>query len=188
MIGIEAVDEAIEEAPARAGAVEEQAIHLRRQPDHRQMLGQRRRPADERAVDLDEPPLTRGVGRLPGIAAGADLHAIVAAADRGGHAPGAAALAADHTVDLGQAGLTQAAAGHQEGDGLQQVGLAGAVRAGQHHRPAIDCQRAMAVVAEVRERQPAEPQRRLPGCDGRRRNSLLECERQGHGLPTPAWA
>ena len=152
------------------------------------MLGQRRRPAGEGAVDLHQPALAPGLGGLAGIAAGADLNGIVAAADRGRHAPGAAALGADHAVDLGQAGLAQAAARHQEGDGLQQVGLAGAVRAGQHHGTAIDRQRAMAVVAEVGERQPAEPERGLPGRGSRRPNGLLECVCQRHGLPTPAWA
>ena len=52
-------------------------------------------------------------------------------------------------ADFVEAGPAQAAAGGQEGEGLQQVGLAGAVFADQHDglHPAIEAQ--LTVVAEV---------------------------------------
>ena len=72
--------------------------------------------------------------------------------------------AAGRAVDLGQPRLAQAAAGGQERDRLQQVGLAGAVGAGQHHRPPIQSRVAASrIVAEIGERQPAPATATRPG-------------------------
>ena len=66
---------------------------------------------------------------------------------------GAAAAA-----DLVQAGAAQAAAGRQEGERLQEIGLARAVGADQHDRLGAAVEAELAVVAEVGEPQLAHGQ------------------------------
>ena len=69
--GCERRDQAVEEAPALAGAVEEQAVHLRRQPDRRDMQAERGLAGGRPAVDAHQPARQAALaaGRLQ---AGAD--------------------------------------------------------------------------------------------------------------------
>src|SRR5699024_11159523 len=77
------------------------------------------------------------------------------------HGPGAFAptvvtwLAA---TEIPQPGAAQAAAGRQQRDRLQQVGLAAAVAAQQDHRPGIAAQLALGEVATAGDRQPLQPE------------------------------
>ena len=116
------------------------------------MIGEIRRRADRLAVDPAEP-------RPPGVLAGRRLDAGAEscepehALDLGGHRPGAVALGERHLVERGAA---QATPRRQKRDRLDQVGLAGAVRPGQHHEVAADLQARRVVAAEVGQGQAAD--------------------------------
>ena len=71
-----------------------------------------------------------------------------------GRADGASRAQSAPAIDLAQLGAAQAAAGREKRHGLQQIGLAGAVRAGQHHRPGTELEPRRAVVAEIGQHQP----------------------------------
>ena len=139
MAGIEAEHQPVEEAPARRFGLEEQPIHLRRQPEHGQPLGQ----AVEAAVEVPS-MRSRRRSRLPSSAAGSRpvpmSHSPGRSAEPGGDGPGPASSAGAPRAP-GRAGrsrqprLAQAAARGEEGERLQQIGLAGAIGPGQHHRP-----------------------------------------------------
>src|SRR3546814_12215543 len=57
MLRVEAIDQAVEKAPPAGGALAEQPVHLRRQPDHRKHLGEHLLPAHGDAVPLYPAPL-----------------------------------------------------------------------------------------------------------------------------------
>ena len=69
-------------------------------------------------------------------------------------------------ADLVEAGAAQAAAGRQEGQRLQEVGLARAVGADQHDRRQAAVEAELAIVAEIGQPQLAHGQdgRRCAGC------------------------
>ena len=75
-------------------------------------------------------------------------------------------LAARAAADLVQARPAQAAAGRQEGQRLQEIGLAGAVGAGQHDGLGAAVEAELAVVAEIGQPKLAHGQdgRRCAGC------------------------
>ena len=73
-------------------------------------------------------------GPVVAAPAGADIESALGRLDFRRHRPGAAAAVA---VDLGQPRPAQAPARRQIGHRLQEVGLAGTVGTGQHHRPRI---------------------------------------------------
>ena len=62
-----------------------------------------------------------------------------------------------HAGKLGVGRAAQPLAGREQRDGFQQVGLAGAVGAGEHHGPGTDAQRQARIVAEVGELQALDP-------------------------------
>ncbi len=150
MARIERGHEPVEEAPARRSGIEEQPVHLRGQPEQREPLGKPAQAALGRSVDAQQAPFA-GILLDGCIAAGADLAFAVGPVETHGDGPGSGILAGGGiaAVDIAEAGLAQAAAGGEEGKRFQQVGLAGAVRPAQHHRPVIGFQGRLAIAAEI---------------------------------------
>jgi hypothetical protein len=104
---------------------------------------------------------------LAGLQAGADGEPALRRVERGGDRPGAASGSPRGCGgDLVEAGAAQAAAGRQEGQRLQEVGLAGAVGADQHDGLEAAVEAELAVVAEIGEPKLAHGQdgRRCAGC------------------------
>jgi hypothetical protein len=155
VVTIEAVDQAVQETSALRGAVDEQPVHLRRQPDGVDHVRERRRTAGQLAVQLDHAPL--GSLLAVGRQARADVDRAEGRRHPGGHAPAAAGAAARH---LAQPRAPEAASGTQVGDRFQQVGLAGTVGTAQHHRPGLDLEGKARVAAEIAEHQTAHGERR----------------------------
>ena len=89
--------------------------------------------------------------RSPSQMGGADLHGAVAEPRRATTDHGPAPLA----IDLAQAGAAQSPPGRQKRDRFQQIGLAGAVRSGQHHRPRIGLEPQARIAAKIDQREPA---------------------------------
>ena len=150
--GVARVDrehEPVEEAPPARGPLEEEAVHRRCQPDQAQHVGELVLAAQGRAAALDHPPLAvlGGRAREVGEAQGA--------VDARLQPPGARPLA----VSSDRAGAPQAAAGCQQRDRLEQVGLAGAVLADQHDGSGPEVELEPRVVAEVLEGQPPDGRR-----------------------------
>ena len=122
---------------------------------------QGRLAAGERAVDLHQPPVAAAGGG--GIPAGAEIDLRRPAGSPSRRCPrrrGAAGRRPRADIMRSMSGSRawrRPRPGDQEGDRLQQVGLAGAVRAGQHHRPPVQFDLGPAVVAEIGQHQPRQP-------------------------------
>ena len=121
---------------------------------------------------------------MPCLAAGADRDGAAAAsstvaATAQPEAPARSPPVA--AVDLAEPGVAQAAAGRQERHRFEQVGLAGAVRPGQHHR-ARRRDRAVPSGSCGNRSGPAGSRRRA-----RRASRTPRCSRSG-GLPVPRQA
>ena len=118
-----------------------------RQPDHAQMIAERRGRRHRLAVD---PAAPAGGGRLNArrIDAGAERREAERALDLGGHRPRAVALV---IRDIVKGGAAQAASRRQKRDRLDAIGLAGAVRAHQHHHVTARLKARRAIIAEMRE-------------------------------------
>ncbi len=146
------LNQPIEEAPAARRALDEQPVHHRGQPGHRQKLAERRLAAARHAVDAQHPAL-RPVAVLA-LQSGAHRDRPGGGLDgRRDRPPGSGCLALD-TRDVTQPGAAQAASGRQERERLEQVGLAGAVGPGQHHDPPVQPQIGAGVGAEILELEP----------------------------------
>ena len=143
MPGIEAQHQAVEEAPPRAAAFGEETVHLRRQPHQGRDMRQLGLAFGPRAIDPQQPALAALARR---VAPGADLKGAGSGdeAERQGPRPGGAA-----PVDLGELGAAQAAAGRQERNRLEQIGLARAIGPGQHDRAGIDGEPQLGIAAEI---------------------------------------
>ncbi len=154
MLGIEAVNQAVQEPPARRAALDEEPIHRGRQPHHAQMPRERRLALGGLAIDQQDPPLAR----LRGFPAGADLERAAwdfqARMDRPGAARGLAEGALGcllPPVGLAEPRPPEAPAGCQERERLEQIGLARAIRAEERHRRRRHLKPRRAIAAEVRE-------------------------------------
>jgi hypothetical protein len=163
---IEAVNQPVQEAPAIACPIEEQPIHLGRQPHQRQPLGERRLAFLEGAVDLHDPAFRSALGRRR-VATGADLGLGSGAIDQPrGHRPGSRRHGRGFhrtPLDLGQFRPAQAPARRQERDRLEEIGLARPVGPGQHHGPRIDLEHGLAIAAELGQRDTRQMRRRWSG-------------------------
>ena len=158
MTGIEAVKNAIKKRPAATGALKEQAVHLRGQPNQAKDGRKVGRPGAAH-VNPD-------LAALPGASgseAGADLVDPIATIDRCGNGP---ALCRPVASDFVETRPPEAAARAKQRQSLQQIGLAGAVRPGQHDGTAIRRQAQRSVVPEIRQNQPGD-------CRGRTGMGLL---------------
>ena len=150
--GIEAGDQAIEEAAALGCGAHEQAVHGRRQPHHLDVVGERAGARLVLAVDAHD-AAAAPAGLRAGRAAGADVDAAVLRAQVRGNRPA-------RFADLGQLLVgcaAQALAGREQRQRLQQIGLAGAVRPAQHDGLRSDAEGEAGVVAEGGEMQPLDP-------------------------------
>ena len=87
MLWIEAEHQPVEEAPPRAGAFGEEAIHLRRQPDEARELRQLGLGLRRRAIDADDAALA---ALARSIAAGADLDQSIGGRELDRERPGTA--------------------------------------------------------------------------------------------------
>src|SRR3546814_6562969 len=101
MLRVEAIDQAVEKAPPAGGALAEQPVHLRRQPDHRKHLGEHLLPAHGDAVHLYQAPLApcrprRCAILLGRIAAAAEVARALRRHHRGRHRP----RSEEHTSEL----------------------------------------------------------------------------------------
>ena len=133
---IERENQTIKKAPPPRRALDEQPIHRRRQPDQRNMLGERRLPAREPAIDAHHAPLATGLGATGERPAGGKLDAAMLGRDARADGPGGR-----HRLDIGaiaqrirKMGATQAPPRAQERDGFEKIGLARAIRPGEHDR------------------------------------------------------
>ena len=150
MLRIDGQYQPVEETPAFRGRTVEQRIHGRREPHHAQVIGERCCRADAFAVDA---AFAERRGFLAGrrIDAGAKRGKPQHAFDFGRHCPGAVAF---RKGEFFHGGASQSAAGREQGDRLDQIGLAGAVRPGENHRPGSVEQNLRGVIAaEIGQRQ-----------------------------------
>ena len=152
--GVEAQDKAIEEAAPLGARAGEQAVGRRRDPDHLDIVGEGAGAGFDLAVDADDLASAIRIG-LGGDEAGADVDGAEARMDAGGDRPAAVAAI---TGEIGERRLPQALAGRQQRHRLENVGLAGAVGTGEHDRLGAEPERQRVIVAEVRQRQPLDPE------------------------------
>ena len=120
------------------GRTGEQRVHGRHQPDHAQVIGESRRRADRLAVDA---AFARTAA--PSSPAGARCRcrawrgrARLRPRPQTAHEP-----SPSRERDLVERGAAQPAAGRQERDRLDQIGLAGAVGPDQHDRSRVGVER-----------------------------------------------
>ena len=132
MLRIDGEHQAVEETAALGSRPIEQRVHGGRQPYDAQVIGEGRRRGDR--LSRSTRHLREGADILAGrrIDAGAERGEPQHALDLGRHRPGAVALG---ERQLFHGGAAQAPARRQQRDRLDQIGLAGAVGPGQHHRP-----------------------------------------------------
>ncbi len=152
VLGIDCEDETVEEAAPLRRRSHEKLVHGGDQPDHAQVIGEGRRRANRLAIDAAG-PRARRVVRGRGLDTGAERGEAKHALDLGCDRPGAVALGKRYLLESGAA---QAPSRDQEGDRFDQIGLAGAVRSGQHHEIGRDLDTGRVVAAEVGQRQAAD--------------------------------
>ena len=160
MLGMQRRDQPIEEATALTRSVEEQAVELRCQPYRRDMQAERGLAGSGPTVDAHHPARQAGLA-LGRLQAGADGDPPVGRIERGGNRPSCwiRLLPTGAAADLVESCPAQATARNQEGEGLQQVGLAGAVGPDQHHRGNVAVEPELAVVAEIGQAQLADSEK-----------------------------
>ncbi len=151
MARLEAQHQPVEEAPPPARAFDEKAIHGRGQPDHLHDVAQIGGAACFHAV---QPHMAFLAAIRPQRQSRTNFMLGAAARHRRRHRPQRGIGSHRPLADmLGQFRPAQAAARRQQGDRIQDVGLAGAVRSRQHHRRARQRQRAGRIGAKI-----AQPQ------------------------------
>src|SRR5262249_24108925 len=134
--------QAIEEAAAFGCRSVEQTIHRWNEPRDADMVGKSRGGADRLAIDAAEPAY--GAIAVGGrFDACAQRHKPERALNLNGHGPRPGARAAVLTVSLAKRHLlqrrtSQAASRREKRDGLEKIGLAGAVRADEHDQAVLD--------------------------------------------------
>ena len=150
VLGVGRQHQAIQELAALRRGAGKQAIHRRHQPEDAQMIGERGRRhrfAVDAAFARDVLVIRRRFD------AGAQHGDAKAAFDFRRYRPRSVALAESHFFHRR---VAQAAAGAEDGDRFQHVGLAGAVRANQHDRSIADVDACRVVAAEVGQGQAAD--------------------------------
>ena len=147
---IEPEHEPVEQPPTSGRPLNEQPIHLRRQPQDTEPLAECRLALRRLAVDAHRPPLA-----LRPDAAGTDCDGPAPGGDGRGDGPARGArLAAVAPVDIAEPGIAQAAAGRQKGHRLQKIGFSGAVWSGQYDWAGIEIEPGRAVIAKIGEDEP----------------------------------
>ena len=160
-LGIDGKHEPVEKAPPLGGGTGEQTVHGRDEPDQIDIFGESAR-ALLFAGDAHGP-----AGRLlarAGGKAGADLDLVLARhhSCRDGEAAGAVFAA-----KLAIGASAQAVPRTEQRNGLDQIGLARAIVADEHHGPRIQRELGPRIIAEIGELQGANKQPGLGGvaCD-----------------------
>ncbi len=133
----------VQKPPAIGGGAGEQPVHGWGQPQHPQIVAQQFHRPGIGAVDAHAPPTF-------GRRAGAEIGGAVIGLDRCRYRPG---LIAALLLQRVEAGIPQATAGGEHRYGFQQIGLAGAVGAGQHHMALVEIERRRSIVAKGGEAQ-----------------------------------
>jgi hypothetical protein len=114
------------------------------------------------AVDTDDSPLTDTTYAVSAadrsrISSCAELNGTAGTNDPSRHRPPPrflrVAVIGEAAGHIGQARTPETAARRQEGHRFKQIGLAGAVCAGQNHRPGIEIKPGLSVAAKIRQRQ-----------------------------------
>jgi hypothetical protein len=149
MLGIDRKHEAVEKVAALGGRTAEQSVHRRHEPDDAEMIGECCGGRDRLAVDA---VLARGCRILGGRRLNAGPQARQAQRTRHvrRHRPGAVALGKG---DVFERRAPQAAPGCEKRDRLDEIGLAGAIRSGEHHERRADVDLCGMVAAEIRQSQ-----------------------------------
>src|SRR5215218_3564724 len=151
MLRVDREHQTVEEAPAFRGRTGKQRIHLRREPHDAQVIGKGGRGCGRLAVD---PAFARE--RLFAAVAHRDSRAERGqpehALDLGGSGPRSVAFAEGNFVE---GCASQATAGGEKGDGLDEVGLARPIGADQHDGPGCRLHAGGAIAAKVCERETA---------------------------------
>jgi hypothetical protein len=152
VIGVDRQHKPVEKAAAVARRAREQAVHGRRQPNEAQMVGEGARRGDGGAIDA---AFASGGGEaLGGLQPRAELGEAVGALqlDRDGEA--AAPACPRH---IGEIGAAQSAALREQRQGLDEIGLAGAIVAGQRGHGRVEAQIEGGVGAEIAEHDATHP-------------------------------
>ena len=147
MLAVDRQHQPVEKAPPLRRSAHEKPVHRGRQPDHAKMIAEGGGRAHRFAVDAAAPAVRGGFGAWR-IDAGAECRKAERAFDFGGHRPGAVALIVGDIVERRAA---QSAARRQKRNRLDAIGLAGAVRAHQHHHIAPRLQARRPIIAEMRQ-------------------------------------
>ncbi len=142
--GVDREHEPVEETAAAGGTLLEQPVHRRCEPKQAQDVGKLVLAAEGRTVLLDEAALAVSLTRA------GDVAQALAAGDTCLETPGTGTLPA---IKLRKASAAQAAAGGQERNGFQEVGLAGTVLAHEDDGTGLDREAQAGVVAEITEGQ-----------------------------------
>jgi hypothetical protein len=160
--GIKTQDQPVEEPAPVTGRPHEQAVHRRQQPDHVDVVGEH--AGARHGLPVDANGAAGGAGFVtcaggpartsPGRQACPDFkesrRRLQARGDRPAPVPA-------KPRQLGEGRPAQALARSEQGHGLQQVGLAGAVGAGQHDRFRTKIEGEARMAAEIGQRQPLDP-------------------------------
>ena len=134
VLGIDRQHQPVEKAAPLRGRPDEQLIHRRRQPDHAQMVGEGGRRADRLAVDAAFARLRAvsspagGSMPVPSVASPSAPSISAETAQE----PSPSESAPRHSV-----ARRKPRPGARKRNRLDQIGLAGAVRARQHHQVAV---------------------------------------------------
>ena len=150
MLGIDRQRQAINEASAFGWSADEQGVHGRSEPDHAQVIGEGCGRGNRLAINPAFAHKRRGAVVERPLDPGAQRSKPQRALDLGGDRPRAVALAEGHLIERRPA---QTAAGREERNGLDQIGLAGAIRPDQHDRLLAGFEAGRVVVAEIVQRQ-----------------------------------
>lgn len=154
MFGIEGGHQAVEEAPSVARRPGKEPVHGGGEPEHAHVFGQGARALLQVAIDEHEAAGCGAIGFAGGHApAGSEFHFMVGGSDLGGDGPGGGIPQIGQFIE---AGAAQAAAGGEQRDGFQQVGLARAIGAGEGHKARRYVQPQAGIIAEIGERQAGE--------------------------------
>ena len=144
-------DQPVKEAAPACRTLLEQRVHLRGEPDGGDARGDLGHAARLGAVKAEQ----AAVGGGARLGAGADSRGGAVLFDSGGHRPGTRPVAPG---EVSHAAPAKTAARAEQGDGFQQIGLACAVRAGEHGDSGGGAPGQGGVGSEIGERQAGEGQ------------------------------
>jgi hypothetical protein len=162
MGGLQRPGQAVEEAPPARSPFLEQPVHLRRQPDGSDAVRQVGLRADGLAIQAEG----AAFGGALGIGSGAEVEAALRRGKTAGGGPGQ--RRAPHAPpELAHACATQPAPGAEQRNGLEQVGLAHAILAGDGDDGRSERRVQRRPGPEIRQSEASEAQHAVIGTAGR---------------------